>query len=687
MTSLKRVWRLLLVTCLFFSIFIFALNNESSAVTVSDWVAGNIIDDSLFVNKDAMTVEQIQSFLNNKVGTGTNGVQGQCDTNGTRTSELGGGTRAQYGAAHSNPAPFTCLKDFYEVPKTTPGPSTPDNNYGGKPIPVGAKSAAQLIWDASQQYNISPKVLLVKLGTESAGPLTSDDWPFLSQYKYAMGAHCPDIWNEELQRYVAKCDPNYSGFSIQISESVKLLRGYLDDMNESWWPYRKPYQINSIMWQVGGVCGSGDVYIGNKATAALYTYTPYQPNQAALNNMYGSGDGCSAYGNRNFWRTFIDWFGTVRDYVPLDTPRWMKLATDTYKKDPVTGENIGTALPKDTSLKFTTKLFVNGKMYLRTEYDTRNNIDTGILMTDLVEIPYMPFITPRFLKITSYTHKRRPSSESIDYNQPFDANYQIKFSSKILINNKTYFRTEYDTLNNNDLAIPASVLDEIQYDNFIIPRFMKVNSDITKINPVTETNDPTIITKGSQILFNSKIFVNDKWYYRTETDTLTNSQYSINYFFLENLQLEPFGPYPKWLRLKQDSTKVSTNTAVTIPEQPIVPSGIQLLITDKIFINGQWYYQTMYDSTNHKSSAIISDNFEEIPFIPMQSPRTMKMKMSLQKVDPKTGQLIDFVLPKDMSVEFATKIFVNGIWYLRTKFDTDNNFDKGIPYCDLYEST
>ncbi|MEY4398046.1 MAG: hypothetical protein RLZ53_622, partial [Actinomycetota bacterium] len=36
----------------------------------------------------------------------------------------------------------------------------------------------------------------------------------------------------------------------------------------------------------------------------------YTPNTAALNNLWGTGDGCSAYGNRNFWRTFWTWFGS-----------------------------------------------------------------------------------------------------------------------------------------------------------------------------------------------------------------------------------------------------------------------------------------------------------------------------------------------------------------------------------------
>lgn len=294
---------------------LFINHQAANALTASDWRAGNIIDDSLFIDAGSMTVPQIQAFLDKKVGTGTNGVPGQCDTDGIRTSEYGGGTRAQYAAnASLHPKtgafypPFTCLKDYYEVPKTVPGPGIPANNYGGKPIPTGAKSAAQLIWDAAQQYHISPKVLLVKLGTESAGPLTSDDWPTLSQYTYAMGSHCPDSGPDGS----ANCDTDYSGFSIQISSAASLLRYYLDNMTAPWWPYTKPYQNNSIYWNVvPSGCGASNVYIANKATAALYTYTPYQPNQAAIDNMYGKGDNCSAYGNRNFWVTYNNWFGST----------------------------------------------------------------------------------------------------------------------------------------------------------------------------------------------------------------------------------------------------------------------------------------------------------------------------------------------------------------------------------------
>jgi len=304
------------------------LAQQVHAADASKWQAGRIIDDVVFTDSGSMSVQQIQDFLNSKVGTGGYGrIPGQCDTWGVGISESGGGTRAQYGASKGNPAPFTCLKDYYEVPKLTPGPSLPANNYGGKPIPAGAKSAAQLIYDAAQTYNISPKVLLTTIQKESAGPLTTDDWPFLKQYTYAMGAHCPDGPTG------AQCDPNYSGFSLQIAESAKLFRWYLDSMDQPWWSYRKPYATNFILWreQFTG-CGGGNVYIENKATAALYTYTPYQPNQASLANMYGEGDACSSYGNRNFWRIYNDWFGpTIRSpFFTYDNKVYILGANNSY---------------------------------------------------------------------------------------------------------------------------------------------------------------------------------------------------------------------------------------------------------------------------------------------------------------------------------------------------------------------
>jgi hypothetical protein len=306
---MKKSFFVLVSAVLLFGVCMSTLsfNKHADALSGYDWKAGRIIDDTIFNDKNTMSIADVQAFLNAKVGTGGyDSVPGQCDTNGARNASPynSNASRATYAASIGKPTKWTCLNNYYEVPKTTPGPGIPINNYGSSTIPPGAKSAAELIWNAAQTYNISPMVLLVTIQKESSGPLTTDDWPWQSQYTYAMGAHCPDSGPNGS----ANCDPNYSGFSIQISESAALLRYYLDNMSAPWWPYKKPGN-NVIQFNPSTNCGSSSVVIENPATAALYTYTPYQPNTAALNNLYGLGDGCSAYGNRNFWRIYNDWFG------------------------------------------------------------------------------------------------------------------------------------------------------------------------------------------------------------------------------------------------------------------------------------------------------------------------------------------------------------------------------------------
>jgi hypothetical protein len=258
---------------------------STEALSGSSWQAGRIIDDGIFYNGNDMSVAQVQAFLNNEVPT--------CDTWGTQTSEYGGGTRAQYGTAHGYPPPYICLKNYYE------NPTTHANNLSTGTIPDGSLSAAQIVVNAAQTYGISVRALLVTLQKESAGPLLTDTWPFPSQYTNAMGYGCPDT---------APCDPSYAGFYNQMTNAARQFALYKSSPSN----YRyQAEQNNTILYSPNAACGSSTVYIQNYATAGLYDYTPYQPDQAALNNLYGTGDSCSAYGNRNFWRYFNDLFGST----------------------------------------------------------------------------------------------------------------------------------------------------------------------------------------------------------------------------------------------------------------------------------------------------------------------------------------------------------------------------------------
>lgn len=273
-------------------ISVLLLSASTSAVSGSDWKAGRIIDDVIFYDNSSMNVSDIQSFMNSKVS--------NCDTNGTQPaldygrSDL---THAQYAASQGWPAPpYICLKDYYQVPRS----DQVITNFGNNVRPSGSISAAQIIKNAADTYSISPKALLVLLQKESPGPLLTDNWPLLKQYKNAMGYGCPDT---------APCDPAYEGFYNQMTNAARQFKLYKD--NPASYRYR-PYQNNSIQYNPNINCGASNVYLENSATAGLYNYTPYQPNQSALNNLYGLGDGCGAYGNRNFWRMYNDWFGSTQ---------------------------------------------------------------------------------------------------------------------------------------------------------------------------------------------------------------------------------------------------------------------------------------------------------------------------------------------------------------------------------------
>ncbi|MDO8384337.1 MAG: hypothetical protein Q7T17_15350, partial [Microbacterium sp.] len=236
----------------------------ASAANASDFQDGYLISDRNFFDSQSMSVAEVQAFLNSKVSVcrGSNGMP--------------------------------CLKDYYA--QSTPAMAA--SAYCAS-VPGGTMSAAQLIVTVSQACGINPKVILVMLQKEQA--LITATSPTPRNYSAALGQGCPDG---------APCDPNQAGFFHQIYGAARQFQIYMK------FPKSFSYQLgwNNVLYQAnppdsGRVCGTKRVYIQNDATRALYVYTPYTPNQAALNNLYGTGDFCSSYGNRNFWRLYTDWFG------------------------------------------------------------------------------------------------------------------------------------------------------------------------------------------------------------------------------------------------------------------------------------------------------------------------------------------------------------------------------------------
>lgn len=218
---------------------------------------GTIISDSIFTNSTAMSADDIQRFI---VAKGADCIDGT--------------------------AP--CLKNYRE----------------------NGKSAGTIIAEIAQRYAINPQVLLVTLQKE-VGLLTMNQ-PGSWRYRTAMGYGCPDSTP-------GVCNSEYYGFTNQIRWAATMFRAIMNDSPTWYTPYH--IGINSILWHPNSACGRSDVNITNRATVALYSYTPYRPNAAALAAGFGTGDSCSSYGNRNFWLYFNTWFGSSTSSILIQSPQ------------------------------------------------------------------------------------------------------------------------------------------------------------------------------------------------------------------------------------------------------------------------------------------------------------------------------------------------------------------------------
>lgn len=217
---------------------------------------GSIISDGQFFNGNAMSEAEVQAFLDDQ---------------------------------------STCAGDRCLNAMTFATVDMPADDYCGAYVSDGRERAAAIIDKAARACGISQKVLLTVMQKEQHLVTAADPSDF--QYKAAMGLSCPDD---------ASCDPAYAGFFRQVYGAANRYRYYV--AHEDRYGYHAG-ELNTIQYHPDAACGASDVYIENQATALLYIYTPYQPNEAALAAGYGEGDACSSYGNRNFALIYHGWFG------------------------------------------------------------------------------------------------------------------------------------------------------------------------------------------------------------------------------------------------------------------------------------------------------------------------------------------------------------------------------------------
>ncbi|QNE35089.1 hypothetical protein [Leifsonia shinshuensis] len=281
-------------------------SERASALDGSQFDPGLIISDANFYDGNAMSQADIQTFLNGKAGCGNS----LCLTSG------------QF-ASSSKAADAMCQA------------------YSGG----GTESAAAIIFKVQQACGISAKVILVTLQKEQG--LVTTSAPSTNQIYKAMGYACPDT---------SACDTAYYGLFNQVYNAAHQFVRYGNPPGTSnyftWFPVGTPTVVPYSSTPPPGCKAAPAITIKNKATAALYYYTPYQPNAAALANLYGGGDDCSSYGNRNFWVYYNDWFGDpVGSHDPIGNVELLTGAPGTVRV-------AGWALDPDTSSPIAVHVYV-----------------------------------------------------------------------------------------------------------------------------------------------------------------------------------------------------------------------------------------------------------------------------------------------------------------------------------------
>ncbi len=285
---MSKLRALAFVTFLVATIATLALPQSAFA---SSFNQNRIIDDAVFDNIASMTSSQIDSWLNTNFGS---------------TSCIS----TDHGFSAPDPVGYNPTQGFL---------------YGGN------VSAGQVIYDASQAYDINPQAILTTLQKEQSLVDGSAGCSTL-RYAAATGYGCPDggttysysglnlyTINGATSTSVSGTCVNTSlkaGFSQQVIRAAWLLKfgeqrsegninwavikGNWDNSDDPQTCYGGP--MTEGTWQR---CPSGpsvyydgyttidntSVHMDNGATAALYWYTPHFP------------------GNQNFFNIYTSWFG------------------------------------------------------------------------------------------------------------------------------------------------------------------------------------------------------------------------------------------------------------------------------------------------------------------------------------------------------------------------------------------
>lgn len=591
----RRIWYVVLGVFVMVFLFTFLTgrfksDEEVGAANASKFDAGYIISDYQMSNYNSMSEAEIQAFLTKKNPCG--------NTNYGDYAFLS--ERYPNMKWHFENGHFVCLSEELFGEGTTVGEG---------------ETAAHIIYQAAQDYRINPQVLIVLLEKEQG--LITDTFPNSVQYRSATGYGCPDT---------AACDTEYYGFRNQVRHAAALFRAVMDG---GWTNY--PLGNNYIQYNPNAACGGSVVNIRNLATSALYRYTPYQPNASSLAAGYGQAY-CGAYGNRNFYLYFEEWFGNItveREWQKMMAPRVMKVQKETMNIDPMENR-IYEDQPAILGNKyyFTSKVDVvwGGKqeVCLRTYVDTINNVDRCIIMSrmgDEGSLYDVEEIEPKKFNVLRDTNKYDLKTGEKVQEIKTESYPKIKFVAKTIYNGKVYYQTEHDSANGLEYFIPGEDVEAIVFKDFMYPRNMKTMESVEYVDLETG-NSCKKVNAGHIVKFVSKVEDNEGLvYYRDEVDAENMSACVIkasDVYELEGwesvtaadgIEFKDF-LYPRELSFKQGFYSVDVTTGKSC--EYYYDAQEKIKFTTKIDIDGLTFFRSENEDAAGLPCAVPSKILSEI---------------------------------------------------------------------------
>lgn len=625
---------------------------ETEAIEPADFYAGYLIDDSVFYNPNTMTVEEIQSFLDEKSpacdmwGTGLISGRKYPDgtwvPSGTTRAEYAKTMRETYGNMKYHDPPYVCINKYYE------NPDTHETLYETQGVATaGMKSAAQIIYDVAQEYNVNPQVLLVLIKKESL--VWGDNWPLKYEYNTVTGYGCPDG---------APCNEAYYGFYNQVQKAAWQFNYYREHPNA----YRyKPGQINNIQYHPNTSCGTKEVYLENIATTSLYIYTPYTPNDAALLAYPGAGDSCSSYGNRNFYMFFMEWFGsTYNKWQKMTSPRVMSVAqrTLTINAQTITLSDNWNEVGQSNLYSSKIDIFWNGEIEtcLRKYSDEISGSNNCVLMSRLSE--YSPEILN--YEEAKYIAKRYTCEINLILNEVDCGKYYLMdgvgdFNDEVVIDDVVYLVSKEDNTRGYLKERFVSANDIKYYES---PVFRTITEDSVSFSINMNEQDSSLRTGEGVVIYGEYYFGDNLLYLigleetpRFVKSNVVGDSNSINFKF------------PRYLILKKETSVVNLGTNETCEK---LGADAVRFFRNKVDYDGRIFYQSEeYSGTtcyvDSQDLIEVSSIFDDFIY-----PRNLRAKRDSLLLNIVDNTVCGSIKEGDVFY-FDSKKTKDGILYYRTR--------------------